>query len=75
MGLTKLDLDRSSGVMAQATEAREEAGERVLPISAVSGAGLDALLNFLSGAVAAQRAEEKSKGEPEQADEWGTGGS
>ena len=75
VALTKLDLNPSSGDMAQATEALEEAGERVFPISAVSGAGLDALLNFLSGAVAAQRAEEKSKGEPEQADEWGRGGS
>ena len=75
VALTKLDLNPSSGDMAQATEALEEAGERVFPISAVSGAGLDTLLNFLSGAVAAQRAEEKSKGEPEQADEWGRGGS
>jgi len=73
VALTKLDLNPSSGDMAQSTEALEEAGERVYPISAVSGAGLDALLNFLSGAVAAQRAEEKSKGEPEQADGWGTG--
>ncbi len=63
VALTKMDLHPDEGALARVRESLEAAGERVFPISAVSGAGLPELLHFLSGQVAARRAAEAASRE------------
>jgi GTP-binding protein len=56
VALTKTDLNPGEAHLAALRSELETRGERVFPISAVSGAGLPGLLRYLAGAVAERRA-------------------
>jgi GTP-binding protein len=68
VALTKADLEPGAEQLTALREGLEALGERVFVISAVSGAGLEALLRFLAGEVRTLRAAQSTTRSDAQSD-------
>ena len=70
VALTKADLFDAETVAMVADELREASGAEVLPISAATGAGVDAVLDRLVAAIAPAEPESPELGRSEEVADW-----